>query len=275
MDFTQGNFPLFKAGLIPALIFIAILATIKVGWYYGSYLHKKSKGARNATDETLVSAILGLMALVVAFTFNGAAGRLDQREHLILAEVNSISSAITAVSYVNPDDQNGLRATLRDYLDKRMVLYTDIFDKKGLAERQQLVDAIFSTLNAQALTAVQNVSPDKRALANDLVRKVNDLTSAYDNQRQAMWMHPPKIIWISLIALVIIGSFLAGYKSGLSQRKERFLTLLFALLMSFAMYLILSLEFPLLGHVNLDAFNNEFVRLRDSLPVTQHAINMR
>ena len=268
----QGNFPLVKAGLIPVIIFFAILLTIKVGWHYGSHLHHRSKGTRTATDETLVSAILGLMALVVAFTFNGAAGRLDLRERLMLTEANTISAAITAINYVNPEDQPGLRATLGVYLDKRMALYTDVFNKNNLAEKQQAVDVIFATLNAEALAAVQKVSSEKRALANDLVRKVNDLTSAYDNQRQAMWMHPPKIIWISLFALVLIGSFLAGYKSGLSKRKERFLTMLFALLMSFAVYLILSLEFPLLGHVNLDAFNNEFVRLHDALSVTQEPI---
>ena len=273
MDLTQGNFALFKAGLVPVLIFFTILATIKIGWHYGSYLHQKSKGTRTATDETLVSAILGLMALVVAFTFNGAAGRLDQRERLLLAEANAISSAMTAISYVNPDDQSDLRATLRDYLDKRIMLYTDILDQKGLAEKQQSVNKTFAILSAQALDAAHKAAGERRALANDLVRKINDLTSAYDNQRQAMWMHPPKIIWISLFALVIIGSFLAGYKSGLSQRKERFLTLLFALLMSFAIYLILGLEFPLLGHVNLDAFNNEFVRLRDSLPMPQGSVN--
>lgn len=268
----QGNFPLLRTGLIPVLIFFAILAIIKVGWHYGCYLHNRSKGNRTSTDETLVSAILGLMALVVAFTFNGAAGRLDQRERLMLAEVNSISSAITATTYVNPEDQTVLRATLRDYLDKRIVLYTDVFNGRGLAEKQQSVDATFAALNVQAMAAVQKVSSEKRALANDLVRRVNDLTSAYDNQRQAMWMHPPKIIWVSLFALVLIGSFLAGYKSGLTKRKERFLTMLFALLMSFAIYLIFSLEFPFLGHVNLDAFNNEFVRLHDALSVRQDPI---
>lgn len=55
---------------------------------------------------------------------------------------------------------------------------------------------------------------------------------------------------MTLILLILIGSFLAGYKMGIAQRRERLLSLMFALLISCAVYLILSLEFPLLFHIS-------------------------
>lgn len=267
--FNQAGLFLAQSGALPFLIFISILGTVKLGWHIGNRAHHQSNGTRTASDDTLISAILGLMALMIAFTFNGAANRLDQRERLIVAEANAISSAYVALSYIDAKDQPLLRSQFKSYLNQRISLYENILNTASFAQKRKEAEKTLGEIRNNALAAVQSASGQNRALANDLVRQVSSMSSAYDAQRQAMWFHPPRIIWISLILLVIIGSFLAGYKMGLAQRRERFLPMLFASLMSCAIFLIVSLEFPLLANLNLDAYNQEFITLRDAIPDVQ------
>lgn len=260
------GFELIKTGMFPVLMFLAILGVVKLGSIIGDRTHHKSEGKRTKSDDTLIGAVLGLMGLIIAFTFSGAAGRLDQRERLIVAEANAISSAYGSISYLNQEDRPPVADLFKKYLDSRITLYNNILDTTQFKEKQSNAEALLSEIKNTSLASVRKVKSPDRALANDLVRQVSAMSSAYDSQRQAMFFHPPRIIWVSLIFLVIISSFLAGYKMGIEQRKERFLLIVFALLMSAAIYLIFSLEFPLLTHVNLSEYNHEFIRLRDAIP---------
>lgn len=249
MDFPRFGAWLGTSGLLSAFIFLSVLAAVTIGRVVGHKSHHRSKGSKNTTDDTLISAILGLMALVVAFTFSGAAGRMDQRERLIAAETNAISSAYSALRYIQPADQDQLKSLFKQLATQRTGLYDNVSDFEAFTKRQKIIEATISQMQAAAYDASLKASSEARPLATEFVKLVNAMSSAYNNQLDAMWFHPPRIIWMTLILLILIGSFLAGYKMGITQRRERLLSLMFAALISCAVYLILSLEFPLLFQV--------------------------
>ncbi|MFM8798310.1 MAG: hypothetical protein ACKODT_05070 [Fluviibacter sp.] len=268
MDNKFLGLELLETGMLPVLMFLAILFVVKFGWFFGNKAHHDSDGKRTKSDDTLIGAVLGLMGLIIAFTFSGAAGRLDQRERLIVNEANTISTAYSSISYLDSSDRPEVVGLFKKYLDERINLYTNVLEE-DFVNKQNKAESLLNEIRDTALSKLSNVKPADRALANDLIRQISAISSAYDAQRQAMFFHPPKIIWISLFLLVIASSFLAGYKMGIEQRKERFLLFVFALLMASAVYLILSLEFPLLTHVNMSQYDQEFVRLRNAIPESQ------
>lgn len=254
------------SGILSLCIFLGVLAAVFLGRYIGHRTHSKSNGVKNATDDTLIGSILGLMALVVAFTFSGAAGRLDQRERFISAETTAISSAYAAIRYIGESDQDNLKSLFAVFVAQRSALYEDISDFEAFLNRQRGIDATINQLQDAAYGAALKVAPEGRPLATEFVKLVNAMGSAYTNQLQAIWFHPPRIIWISLIFLVLIGSFLAGYKMGITQRRERLLSFMFAALISCAIYLILSLEFPLMFRVtSLESDARQAVILKEVL----------
>lgn len=262
MEYTRVGLSLATNGLLPFLVFGAILLMVRVGWFVGNKTNERSKGSKTSTDDTLVSAILGLMALVMAFTFSGASDRLDAREHLKLAEVNSISSAISSADYFNEDERSNLRCLIKTYLDERIVLYQDYLKSDDFSLRQSKAESILNQIRIATLQSAKQTPTADRNLANEAIKTVNIMLDAYDNQRQAMFLHPPNVIWVSLIILVLIGSFLSGYKMGLTKKRERFISFMFAALMSSAIYLTISLEFPQLGNISLEPFAHEFLRLQ-------------
>jgi hypothetical protein len=72
--------------LIPLIV---VLIPIYIGQRYGIYRKKKSENLQNASVGSVVAAAFGLLAFMLAFTFQIAAGRYEARKELLLEEVTA------------------------------------------------------------------------------------------------------------------------------------------------------------------------------------------
>src|SRR3954452_11316694 len=128
--FDLSNYPL------PAIYFIGlagILAVTEIGWQLG--IGTKGGGGSNIT--TLESAMLGLLALMLAFTFSMALSRFEARRDAVLNEANSIgTTALRARLLPDPHRSETLKL-LREYVQIRLEIV-----QKGtsLAESMTIVD---------------------------------------------------------------------------------------------------------------------------------------
>ncbi|MFC4313671.1 hypothetical protein ACFPN2_31650 [Steroidobacter flavus] len=77
--------------------------------------------------------------------------------------------------------------------------------------------------------------------------------------------HPPIVIYFMLAFLVLVSALLAGFGMAKSTRQSLIHVLGFAAMVSIAAYLILDLEFPRLGLLRVDAFDQAFLELRRSM----------
>ena len=73
--------------LIPLMV---VLIPIIIGQQYGIWRTKKSADLQNASVGSVVAAAFGLLAFMLAFTFQIAAGRYEARKELLLDEVTNI-----------------------------------------------------------------------------------------------------------------------------------------------------------------------------------------
>jgi hypothetical protein len=81
--------------LIAILLFIAMLGANSIGRRLGSRQDvDRSEGQTSQTNATLAS-ILGLLALLLGFTFTMALQRFDARSEAVLQEANAIGTAYT------------------------------------------------------------------------------------------------------------------------------------------------------------------------------------
>ena len=104
----------------------------------------------------------------------------------------------------------------------------------------------------------------EKLIAAQILPELSSMFDASANQRLAMKLHPPPIIWQALICLSLVGSLVAGYSLGLQKKRDWFLTLVFIVMMAGTIMVILNLEYPRLGFVKLDDFDIELVNLRKS-----------
>jgi hypothetical protein len=81
----------------------------------------------------------------------------------------------------------------------------------------------------------------------------------------ATLMHPPAVVFVMLFGLAMAASLLAGYGMTGSKVRSWFHMLGFALVVAVSVYVILDLEYPRLGLIRVDAFDQALVDLRQSM----------
>jgi len=89
-----------------------------------------------------------------------------------------------------------------------------------------------------------------------------DITST---RTLATQMHPPSILFVMLFGLAFISALLAGYGMAGSKYRRWLHSLCYAAAAAVAVYVILDLEYPRLGSIRIDAFDQAPRDLRESM----------
>lgn len=78
----------------------------------------------------------------------------------------------------------------------------------------------------------------------------------------AAQQHPPMAVFLMLGVLVLVSGLLAGYGMAKAERQSTLHLFGFAAIMSLSVYLILDIEYPRLGLVRIDSFDQAMIELR-------------
>jgi len=81
----------------------------------------------------------------------------------------------------------------------------------------------------------------------------------------ATQMHPPSILFVMLFGLAFTSALLAGYGMAGSKYRRWLHSLCFAAAAAVAVYVILDIEYPRLGSIRVDAFDQALRDLRESM----------
>jgi hypothetical protein len=248
--------------LIALGMFVGMVVLLEVGRRIGLHrLRTNPEGAREGLGAA-EGAIFALLGLLIAFTFSGAATRFDQRRNLIVEEANAIGTAYLRVDLVAPDLQPALRDTFRRYLAARLDVYRRVPDliavEAALAEANRLQKDIWD--QAVAASRAPGSHPNVTMLLLPALNAMIDITTT---RLMATRTHPPAIIFVMLVALALAAALLAGH--GMATAKARSWThvLAFAAAVATALYVILEIEYPRLGLIRVDAFDDVLVGLRE------------
>ena len=107
--------------LVVILLFgVITLAAYEIGYRVGRWWQDRMPGEQEGPTGTLVGALLGLMAFLLAVTMGMASDRFDTRRGLVLEEANAIGKAYLRADYMPEPQTEELRALLREYLPLRI-----------------------------------------------------------------------------------------------------------------------------------------------------------
>jgi len=240
-------------------LFLGLLAAQEIGRRLG-VRHRQLARMAVAEGGVVDGAVFALLGLLIAFTFSGAAARFEERSKLTAEEANDIGTAYLRLKLLPADAQPDLRDTFRRYLDSRLAFYSVLPDidraKAELAVSSKLQNEIW----VKSIAAATGSQPATMLLLPSL----NDMFDIVTTRTAAALRHPPEIIFVMLCALALFGGVLAGYAVAGKERSWVH-TMLFALTLSGAVYVILDLEYPRLGFVRLDKADRVLVELRESM----------
>jgi hypothetical protein len=256
------NYALY-ATLLSFGLSIGMVILFEIGRRIGIQQKAKEKYAESGTG-TVEAAVFGLLGLLIAFTFSGAAAKFDTRRQLIVEEVNDIGTAYLRLDLLPTDTQPALRENFRRYIDARLEGYRKLPDiaaaKAELAKATQMQGEIWR--QAIAASRAPAAPPAAPMLLLPALNAMIDITTTRAMTTQ---LHPPPVIFVLLFGLALVASLLAGYGMAGSSTRSWLHMLGFALVMAVSVYVIIDIEFPRLGFIRVDAFDQALVELRESM----------
>jgi hypothetical protein len=256
------NYALY-AIILASLLFVGMLVLLELGRRAGQRRIAKDAEADLAGIGVIDASVFTLLGLLLAFTFTGAATRFDARRQLIVEETNAIGTAYLRLDLLPAGAQPAIREKFRQYVDTRLAAYRNSDTR---AAREGLVRAtkVQGEIWTQSVAATR--SPDAHIdAAKLLLPALNSMIDITTTQTMATQMHPPAIVFVMLGVLALVSSLLAGYGLAHGRWRNWIHILCFAAVMSVSFYVILDLEFPRLGWIRVDAFDQALVDLRQTM----------
>ena len=245
-------------------LFLGMLLLAEAGRRIGIAQLARSPGGLTRGADAAEAAVFGLLALLIAFTFSGAASRFDDRRHLVAEEANAIGTAYLRLDLLPGDAQPELRSLFRRYLDTRLATYRNAEDVAATQEKLDAGSALQQEIWARAVRACQQ--PGVPAPAMTLVlSSLNEMFDITDTRLAATRNHPPQIIFWMLAALSLISALLVGYSTSQNENRSWLHMFVFAAILSLTVYVIIEIEYPRLGLIRVDTADQALLDLHKSM----------
>ena len=248
--------------LLSLALFLGMVVLLEFGRRAGIYRRNLIGEAHGAGLGSVEGAVFGLLGLLVAFTFSGAAARFDSRRAAIIEEANDMGTAWLRLALLPPEAQAAIRQKFREYADARIEVYRVLPDIAAARTHVARANALQGEIWELAVPAAQAGAPSAPMLL------LPALNAMFDISNTRIWMtqmHPPLVIFALLIALSLCCSFFAGYGMSAAPNRNWLYSIGFALVLSGAVLVIVDLEFPRLGVIRLDNFDRAIVDVRESM----------
>jgi hypothetical protein len=230
-----------------AVFFIALIAQWGAA-YIGDHLRRKLrplKEGEQADFDTVLTASLTLLALIIGFSFSMAVSRYDQRKNSEEAEANAIGTEYIRADLLPTDDAVKVRDLLRAYINERISFYLDSESRMAEVNTAKLQTELWSSV-------VRVASAQPTPVIALAVSGMNDVLSV-QGQTQAAWSNRiPIAAWCLMGLIAICSNLLLGYR----ERSRRTLTLLvLPIIASIAFFLIADIDSPYAGIINVVPHN--------------------
>lgn len=230
-------------------IFLVGLAAILAGCEIGRRLGVRAAGRGGDSVSTLESAILGLLALMIGFTFAMALSRFEARRDAVLNEANAIgTTALRARLLPEPQRTNALQL-LQEYVKIRLDITLRPVSRAELIAAIDRSNALQEALWQQAMAVA---AKDNGLVPTGLfVQTLNEMIDNQEKRLTALRNRVPNIVVLALFGIATIASAFAGYASGLEARRARLPIYIMGLLVSGVILLILDLDRPSVGFIEV------------------------
>lgn len=250
-----------NAVLFAAALFAGMLIAQELGLRFGRRRLSAEGESARAGFGAIDGAVFGLMGLMIAFAFHGAASRFDARRQLVVQEANDIATAYLRLDLLPPAAQPKLRDLFRRYVDTRLEAYRKLPDVAATREALARADGLQREIWTAAVEGARE-APQATMLLLPALNAMIDITTT---RTVALQTHPPLVVFVMLGFLALASALLAGF--GMAGAKSRSLLHVvgFAAILTITVYVILDYEFPRVGLIRVDAADRVLVDVRESM----------
>lgn len=236
---------------ITASLFLAIMLFNEFGFRIGRYVQMRTDAEVKSMTGAIQASILGLLALLLGFTFSMSMQRFDGRSLALIDEANAIGTTMLRVQLLPESYRDNVNAMLQEYVQLRVGLGK--VDLTQTEERKAYNLQIIGLQNRIWDQAVEAAHEDPRPVtAGTFITALNGMIDSQGKRNALLQMHVPEVVLLLLFAVFMVSGSMQGYSSGLGGRRVVVPSVMMSLLISLIVFIIIDLDRPKRGMIQVD-----------------------
>jgi hypothetical protein len=240
---------LFSSEAAVFLVLVALLlAFAEIGFRLGLRLHVTKDEARKGQIGAIQGAVLGLLGLLLGFTFAMAVERYDTRRGLVVQEANALGTTYLRASLLPDAHQAPVKDSVRRYVDLRLKYWPLVDDPAKLTEGKELVETIQAELWKHATEAAREAPTDITAT---FIESLNETIDTDAKRIAAMRAGIPTGVWLLLIMVAAFGCITTSYGGGAEGARSKLGSVFLPLLIAVVVVLIFDISHPRVGLIQV------------------------
>jgi len=239
--------PLDHVPLLLVMVFAILTQVlfIEFGFRYGKTKRGGPGKAQMAQVRAIMGASLGLLAFMLAFSFNMAQQHFEERKRAYMMEVTAIGAAFRGADLIEVGARGEAKEILLNFAKLRVEMSRAAkeTDMKSVVEMIRESDRMHDQLWSIAESSMEGAGTgeDTGIFAQSVLGMIN----AQDARMQAgLFNRISPIIWFTLFLMSLLSMVVMGYQAGLTGTRSSLATWTLAITFSAVMTLITDLDRP-------------------------------
>lgn len=249
-------------------IFASMLVASLVGYGAREVERRRARNrgveVEHSQESYLVGGMLGLLALLLAFSFSMALSRFEERRHLVIHEANAIGTSYLRAQLLDEPHRSRLSKLLVDYTDNRIALgrATPEQVRPYLKRNDQLLTDIWTAVAASRESALRH------GITTTLLMTYNEVIDLDTERKVSRTMRIPEEVLLLLLGFMILTAAVLGYL--LEDRRGRLGGCVLFLLLTLCAGIIADLNRPTSG--SIQESQEPMLKLQESLKAQPPAV---
>ncbi|QQL44184.1 hypothetical protein [Sulfuriroseicoccus oceanibius] len=210
--------PIVASGL---LIVVILLGCAELSYRVGKWQYKRGKGsAQDSRGDSILSAMIGMLALVLAFTYSYTVTRADNRKHAVISQTNALGTAFDRAGLIDEPYRTRLRQQLLDYTAALEIRAESMNTREKRAAKFEEISALEAKLwpTVEEFIA-QSDSPGPLKVA--VATSINDVLDSMNLRLHAGLDRLPTAILCMLLFIAAAALSVAGFSAGRANNLRR------------------------------------------------------
>lgn len=237
--------------VIAVSLFILILVANEIAYRIARRSAATAEQGLSTQTNAIQAGILGLLALLLGFSFNMSLQRFDARSTAVIEEANTISTASLRTALLPDEIADELTVLLSDYVDLRLEAGSiDMANpemRENVATRTRQVQAQLWKIVTDAAA-----SSSPPANINQVVQALNQVFDAYGKRQAQLDKHVPEVVLFLLFVIFMVAGGILGAAAGLAGGRPTLATVSMATLIVLVIFIVIDLDRPRRGLIQVD-----------------------
>lgn len=243
--------------LNPVLFLFLVWICLTLMGALGYQLGKKAKSLREFKLSDLIpSSIMGLLALILGFSFSMAVTRFEKRRELAVQEANAISTAYFRVQALKEIQGINVKDLYKTYVDRRIATYESNNWDQSIQDTFQLEKKI----KDHFLEVSKN---ERGALESAYVMSMTEMFDAANERNFALVKPLPTAIYLVIFIFACISVCVLNFDRGYTQNIPQWRSGIIVVLFTIIFYLVYDLDHPRKGIIQIS--QDAMIQLRQSM----------